>query len=40
MKVVKHLNRLLSEVVELPSLEILKTQLNTVLSKVLQLTLL
>lgn len=40
MKVVKHLNRLFSEVVELPSLEILKTQLNTVLSKVLQLTLL
>lgn len=40
MKLVKHWNGLLKEVVELQSLEIFKTHLNTVLGKLLQLTLL
>lgn len=40
MKLVKCWNRLLRDVVVLPSLEIFKTQLNTVLGKLLQLTLL
>ncbi|KAK4830611.1 hypothetical protein QYF61_012054 [Mycteria americana] len=36
MKVVKHWNRLLKEVVESPSLEIIKTQLDNILSNLLE----
>lgn len=40
MKVVNHRNRLLRQVVESRSLEVFQTQLNAVLCKLLQLTLL